>query len=97
MIYIYTNEKRERSNLRLTTSWYQWNITLQNKETIIHVIRYTKNKINDLYVGKERERLSKLRLAIAGYQGDIISSQEEDDIAHQEIHKKKSKWYVIHK
>ena len=85
-IYIYTNAKRERSNLRLTTSWYQWNITLQNKETIIHVIRYTKNKINDLYVGKERERLSKLRLAIAGYQGDIISSQEEDDIAHQEIH-----------
>ena len=40
---------------------------------------------------EKRERLSKLRLAIAGYQGDIISSQEEDDIAHQEIHKKKSK------
>ena len=70
----------------MSTSWYQWNITLQNKETIFHVIRYTKNKINDLYVGKERERLSKLRLAIAGYQGDIISPEEEDDIAHQEIH-----------
>ena len=35
-------------------------------------------------MGKERERLSKLRLAIAGYQGDIISPEEEDDSAHQE-------------
>ena len=32
------------------------------------------------------ERLSKLRLAVAEYQGDIISTEEEDDIAHQEIH-----------
>ena len=35
---------------------------------------------------EKRERLSKLRLAIARYQGDITSPEEEDDIAHQEIH-----------
>ena len=38
-----------------------------------------------IYMWEKRERLSKLRLAIAGYQGDIISPEEEDDIAHQEI------------
>ena len=46
-------------------------------------------------MGKERERLSKLILAIAGYQGDIISSQEEDDISHQEIHKKTKKQMIL--
>ena len=35
---------------------------------------------------EKRERRSKLRLTIAGYQGNIISPEEGDDIAHQEIY-----------
>jgi len=40
---------------------------------------------------EKRERRSKLRLAIAGYQGNIISSEEEEDIVHQEIYQKANK------
>ena len=40
---------------------------------------------------EKRERRSNLRLAIAGYQGNIVSPEEEEDIAHQEIYQKENK------
>ena len=93
MIYIFLQmKKRERDDPIWDWQFPDINEILcrQKKKTIYHIMRYIQNRKKDVYIfiykWRLRETQSNMRLAISWHQWNIISSKEEDDISHHEIH-----------